>query len=145
MLGRKTIQWYENQLNTNTNLTPSQIEEYENEIERLADIEAKAYYRAQEKKVEERKRFEEIKAKVQSGDANVIDIVGIPEFGGDYDMCQEGGKHIVYSKVANDQQEHRHVHNTAKEAESHYRKLIWDRLYTKYVRSGDYDSLRQME
>lgn len=145
MSGHKSIEWYENQLETNTRLTPAQIEEYENEIERLADVEARAYNRAQEKKAEERKRFEEIKAKVQSGDANVIDVVGIPEFGNDYDLCQESGQHVVYSKVANEQQENRHVHKTAKEAESHYRKLIWDRLYNKYVRSGDYDSLRQME
>ena len=60
MSGHKTIEWYERQLETNTKLTPSQIKEYENEIERLADIEARAYNRAQEKKAEERKRFEEL-------------------------------------------------------------------------------------
>jgi len=131
MSGRKTIEWYEKQLETNSNLTPTQIEEYENEIERLADIEARAYQRMEQRKKEERQRFEEIKAKVQSGDANVIDVVGIPEFGNDYELCEESGQHIVYSKVANDQQENRHIHKNAKEAESHYRKLIWDRLYNK--------------
>jgi len=141
----KTIEWYERQLDTNPNLSPAQIEQYEKEIERLADVEAKAHQRVLARKAEEKKRFEEIKAQLQRGDASVIDLFGIPEFGSDYEMIQEGDKHIVYSKVARDDQEHRHIHSSHKDAESHYRKLVWDRLYTKYVRSGEMDSLREME
>lgn len=146
MAARKTIEWYERQLQTNTSLTSSQIEEYEEEIERLAEIEARTYNRMLERQQEEKRKFAEIKAKVEAGDANVIDLFGIPEFGNDYELCEESnGDHVVYSKVANENQDNRHVHKTEKEATSHYRKLIWDRLYNKYVRTGEYDSLRKME
>lgn len=139
----KNIDWYERQLE-NPNLPPEKVEEYEREIERLADIEARAYAKSLERKQEEKKRLEEIRAQIQSGDANVIDVVGIPEFGDDYELSKEGDRFIVYSKVAMDTQENRHIHDTEKEAVSHYRKLIWDRLYSKYVRSGDYDSLKEI-
>lgn len=145
MAGTKTIEWYERQLDNNKSLSATQIEQYEQEIERLADIEAKAHQRILARKQEEKQRFDEIKAKLEAGDANVIDIVGIPEFGNDYELTIEGSNHIVYSKVAREDQEQRHVHLEEKEAVAKYRKLIWDRLYAKYVRSGEYDSLKNME
>lgn len=145
MAGIKTIEWYERQLDTNKNLSISQIEQYEQEIERLADVEAKAHQRILARKQEEKKRFDDIKAKLEAGDVNVIDVVGIPEFGNDYELIIEANKYVVYSKVANDGQDSRHTHDEEEDAVAHYRKLIWDRLYTKYVRSGEYDSLRHME
>lgn len=145
MAARKTIEWYENQLDNNKNLTPAQIESYESEIERLADVEFKVHQKGLIRQQEEKQRALDIKAQLEAGDVNVIDIVGIPEFGSDYELCQEADNHVVYSKVALENQENRHVHNSEKDAIKHYRKLIWDRLYTKYVRSGELDSLRTME
>lgn len=141
----KTIAWYENQLNNNQNLSNTQIEEYEAAIERLADIEAKAHERVVARQKAEKQRLQEIKAKLQAGDVNVIDAFGIPEFGSDYELIKEQTGHVIYSKVAREDQESRHLHNTEGEAVAHYRKLIWDRLYTKYVRTGEIDSLRDME
>lgn len=144
MSGHKTIEWYERQLETNTKLTPSQIEEYESEIERLADIEARAYNRAQQKKAEERKRFEELKAEFLSKSKDAAIAQGLAEFGNDYEIRAEGSDYVVYSKVARDFQQDRRVHKTEEDAKKDLDYLIYNRMYDKYVRSGDYDSLKEM-
>ena len=144
MAAHKSIEWYENQLETNTKLTPAQIEEYENAIERLADIEARAYNRAQEAKAEERKKFEALKAAVISGNKKAYLAQGLHEFGGDYEVRVEGNDHVVYSKVTRDHQEHRRVHKTSNDAQSDLEYLIYNRMYDKYVRGGDYNSLKNI-
>lgn len=141
----KNIEWYERQLATNPNLSPSQIEEYEQEIERLADIEARAYHKAQEKKAAERKKLEELKAEFLSKSRDEVMAQGMAEFGDDYEIRVEGNVHVVYSKVARDDQENRRVHDTAEKAQSDLEYLIYNRLYAKYVRSGDYTSLGDLE
>lgn len=144
MAFQRTLNWYEDQLDRD-DLSPETREKYEQEADRIVRATARAVENIKLRQQQEQARFEEIKKQLQSGDINVIDAVGIPEFGNDYELVKEQTSHIVYSKVANDGQESRHIHEEEKDAVAHYRKLIWDRLYTKYVRSGELDSLRQME
>lgn len=141
----KTIDWYERELNTNNSLSNSQIEEYEAEIERLADIEARSYIRSQKRIAEEFARKEEIKAQLLAGNKNYAIAQGMSEFGDDYEIRIEKQDHVVYSKVAGDHQENRRVHKTASEAQSDLEYLIYNRMYDKYVRTGEYDSLGQIE
>lgn len=143
MMRPKTLDWYENELER-SDISDDQIAEYEAAIDKLLTIERMSQDRLKLRKIEEQKRIDEIRAQLESGDTSVIDVVGIPEFGGDYDISLEDSKHIVYSKVARDDQESRHIHSSLKDAVQRYRKLIWDRLYTKYVRSGEFDSLKKM-
>lgn len=145
MSGRRTLSWYEDQLEFNNNLSNEQKEEYEAEADRSANVEMQVKQRIKDKVQAERMRFEEIKAKVQAGEASAIDLFGIPEFGNDYELSKEQNNYVVYSKVALETQNDRHVSPLEKDAITHYRKLIWDRLYTKYVRTGEFDSLRKME
>jgi len=145
MSTQKSLKWYEDQLEFNNNLSDEQIAEYEAAADQLVDRELKIKQKIRDQADEARIRFEEIKAKVAAGEASAIDLFGIPEFGPDYELSKEQNDHVVYSKVARDDQENRHVYKTEVEAIAHYRKLIWDRLYSKYVRTGEFDSLRKME
>jgi len=140
----RTLDWYEDELERE-DLSPELRKEYEEQADRLAGLITKSAAKAKARILKEQERLEDIKQRLKSGDESVIDIVGIPEFGQDYELKFEDPNHVVYSHVALEAQQDRHVHPTLNEARSHYRKLIWDRLYTKYVRSGELDSLKQME
>jgi hypothetical protein len=117
---------------------------YEQELDAIARSHTKRQ-EAEKKAIAERtERFAHIKAQLIAGDINVIDAFGIPEFGDDYETVIEGNNYVVYSKVASDNQNNRHVMNTADEANSKFRKLVWDRLYHKYVRTGEVDNLSEL-
>lgn len=118
------------------------------ELEALANKFANLETERQEKVSQaialERKRIESIKALLLAGDLDVIDAFGMQEFGEDYEVAVEGTNHVVYSMVAREDQQARHLCNSAEEARLKLRKLVWDRLYTKYVRSGDMTHLSEL-
>jgi hypothetical protein len=137
------LDWLENQLE-NENLSAATRKKYEDEADKIANattvIQQKRVAIAQQQAVQNAV----IKAQILAGNLNVIDAFGIPEFGDDYEIALEGSTHVVYSKVASEMQNNRHTFNTFDEANSKMRKLVWDRLYSKYVRQGEVNHLSEL-
>lgn len=117
---------------------------YEQELDHIANAHTRRQVIEQELEVKKQAMFADIKARMLANDLNVIDAFGIPEFGDDYEVVLEGSTYVVYSKVAADGQNNRHMFNTAEEANSKFRKLVWDRLYHKYVRTGEVSHLSEL-
>ena len=74
----------------------------------------------------------------------VISTLGDLEFADDYEIIQEGADQVLYSKVARDDQEHRHVHANVPDAEWNKRQLIYYRLYNKYVREEEVSNIAEL-
>lgn len=99
---------------------------YEAELNTIAERYTKSQEAARAKKAADAIRFAAIKEQLLAGNTNVIDAFGIPEFGEDYEISCEGANHVVYSRVAGDDQNNRHLFKTFDEANSKFRKLVWD-------------------
>jgi len=135
--------WLEEQLE-DEDLSPQLRVRYDAEAAALA---ANLTWRQEKEKkaLETRKvQLAELRAKLEADDQSVIDAFGIPEFGDDYEIIEEGSNHVTYSKVARPDQESRWVFPNREEADRKYRKLVWDRLYSKYVRVGEVDHLSEL-
>jgi hypothetical protein len=139
----KRLVWLEDQLDRD-DLPQHLRDKYELEAAREAEFMAKQQEKAKLAKQEKAARDAELKAKLIAGDVNIIDTHGIPEFGDDYEILKEGERHVVYSRVAREDQESRWMFLDDESANSKYRKLIWDRLYSKYVRVGEVDHLSEL-
>jgi hypothetical protein len=74
----------------------------------------------------------------------VISTIGDLEFADDYEILQEGTDQVLYSKVAQDDQEHRHPFTSISGAEWKKRQLIYYRLYNKYVREDEVGCLSEL-
>jgi hypothetical protein len=135
--------WLVDQLDRN-DLTPALRAKYETELEAHAE----RHERAQEaKKLAEQveiARKAEIRAMLLKNDIDLVAHLGEQEFGDDYEIVLEGTEHVVYSKVARDDQNHRRPHKTREAAEHDLRYLFYNRLYSKYVRTGDVDGLGEL-
>ena len=118
-------------------LAPALRAKYEQELDDFAERFNRQQTKKKEAEQKELERIVHIKAQLIAGNLDVIDTFGMQEFGGDYEVVVEGMSHIVYSKVARDDQENRHSFNDQESARIKLRKLVWDRMYTKYVRSGE--------
>lgn len=115
--------------------------QYEAELDDIADgIEVKKAKRAAALEAEKTRRAE-IRARILAEDSDYVQALGEEEFGSDYDIIEEGGSFVVYSKVARDDQEHRRIHPTLEAANADLRYLFYNRLYTKYVRTGEADNI----
>lgn len=89
-------------------------------------------------------RKAEIRAMILANNEDFIQRLGQEEFGDDYELTQEGELHVVYSKVARDDQTHRRAHATLAEAQADLRYLFYNRMYDRYVRGGEIDALGQL-
>lgn len=117
---------------------------YEAELDNIADCHTKTQQKqAEAGRVEEQRRTE-IRERILAGDEDLIETLGSEEFGSDYETVHEGSEFVVYSKVCRDHQDSRHPCPTAEAARLKLRRLLWDRLYTRYVRGGEVDSLKQL-
>lgn len=132
--------WLCDQLDNET-LSPVLRTRYEAELDSFANAHSKHDAKLKEIEQKEIARRANIKQQMLAGNLDVIDAFGMEEFGPDYETIIEGTNHIVYSKVARDDQEHRHMFSNADDAYIKLRKLVWDRMYTKYVRTGELDSV----
>lgn len=117
---------------------------YEQELDDMAERVTRSQQKEAQAKQATLARNALIRESLLAGDLNVIDAFGIPEFGEDYEVTVEGESHVVYSKVANDLQENRWIFSESDSAVSKFRKLVWDRLYSKYVRSGEVGHLSEL-
>ena len=135
--------WLYDQLD-NGKLSDSVRTKYEAELDQIANRRSETQAQRQELKQAEAARVANIRAMLVAGNLDVIDTFGMEEFGEDYETIVEGSEHIVYSKVARDDQASRHALPTQDDARAKLRKLVWDRLYTKYVRSGELDHLSEL-
>ncbi len=135
--------WLNDQLDRD-DLTSAQRSKYEAELDAIA----KRYSDRQAKigavHAAEKARTAEIRAQILAGNTDIIETFGVEEFGSDYEEVVEGSNYVVYSKVATDAQNNRHVFNSKDEAHAKFRKLVWDRLYSKYVRSGELSHLSEL-
>ena len=139
----KRLQWLEDQLDRD-DLSLKLRRQYEDEADARAAMLSKQQEQTKKLKEERKKEMEAIREKLLAGDISIIDTHGIPEFGDDYEVQQEGNEFIVYSKAAQDWQDHRRVHSTAEAADKDFRYLIRNRLYDRYVRSGEHDDLKEL-
>lgn len=117
---------------------------YERELDAFAERFNQQQAKKKEAEQKEKERIAHIRAQLIAGNQDVIDVFGMQEFGDDYETVIEGTNHIIYSKVARDDQENRHVFNDKDSAYTKLRKLVWDRMYSKYVRTGELDSVFDM-
>lgn len=117
---------------------------YEQELDDIAQGHSKRQASEVAAKAVADQRRADIKAMLLAGNLDVIDTFGMEEFGPDYEVTMEGDVHVVYSKVARDDQENRHHLSSATDAQAKLRKLVWDRMYTKYVRSGEISHLSEL-
>lgn len=139
----KRLQWLENQLDRD-DLSLKLRRQYEDEADARAAMLSKRQAANKAAQEEKKKQAEVIRQQVLDGNLSAIDVYGIPEFGGDYEIAVEGQDHVVYSRAARDDQNSRHVLPDHDKANAKYRKLVWDRLYHKYVRTGEVDQLDQL-
>jgi hypothetical protein len=138
------LDWLEQQLGQET-LAPALRQKYELEAQRLAASITASQHKAVLLAKQHAERIAEIRKMYLSNNFDdVVDMFGIPEFGEDYEIIVEGESHVVYSKVAQPNQEARHPTSSQSEAQRRLRQLVWYRLYDKYVRSGQVDSLTQL-
>ncbi len=112
--------------------------------ERLADAETNRQDKMKQALERERQRVEAIREAIANEDMDLVQVLGETEFGDDYEICVEGTDHVIYSKVAKDEQS-RWVLSNAEEAEKKQRQLYYYRLYDKYVRTGDADKVGNLE
>ena len=101
------LDWLEAQLERD-DLTLEQRRKYETEADKIANGISAIQERQQKAREERRAHFQALKQQLQSGNLSAIDTHGIPEFGSDYEIVQEGSNHVVYSRVAADGQNDRH-------------------------------------
>ena len=139
---RNREDWLVEQLN-NDSLSLVLRQKYEAELDRLADRYEAAELSRKNAEAKERARRAEIRAKIEAKDEDFIWTMGTEEFGHDYEVVIEGSSHVVYSKVARDDQDHRHVCDTAEAANRKLRTLLYYRLYDKYVRTGEFDCIAE--
>jgi hypothetical protein len=118
--------------------------EYEAELDVIADRYSAIAIRKKEADAKELTRREEIRIKILANDIDFINHLGQEEFGADYEIIEEASSFIVYSHVAKDDQENRRVHATLEKAEADLRYLLYNRLYSRYVRTGEIDSLIEL-
>ena len=133
-------EWLCEQLDRN-DLSDTLRESYERELDSFADRFTKVQVKMKQNEEKERARLADIRAKILANDDDFVQAFGDTEFGSDYELVQEGDQYVVYSKVARDDQDHRRVHETYEKAYADRRWLYWNRLYTKYVRTGELDHL----
>lgn len=115
--------------------------EYEAELDARAARHDSSVRKKAEAEAKEAARRADIRARILAGEADFITKLGEDEFGGDYELVQEGDDFIVYSKVARDDQTHRRTHDSLEKAQHDLRYLYYNRMYSKYVRSGELDAL----
>lgn len=140
---RNREDWLVEQLDSSA-LSPTLRAKYEAELDTMAEKHSAAETRRLAAEADEALYAAEIRARILANDLDLIATVGQDEFGHDYELVQEGDIFVVYSKVARDDQTHRRVHETFKKAESDLRYLLWNRLYSKYVRTGELVHLKEL-
>lgn len=127
--------WLEIQLE-NSELTDVKRVQYTNELEQMAQrLEQQQYAKQLEVK-----QFEDIRVRLLAGE-DVVDTVGEKECGDDYILKQIEDGWVVESKVAMIHQDTEHKVTSLGRAKAKRRHLIMYRLYNKYVRSGDFESV----
>jgi hypothetical protein len=122
-------------------LSQSLKDEYNAELDQIAishDVKEK---KKKAVKAYKQKQLQDIKSKILKGDIDFIQFFGEEEFGSDYELLEEGGKFVIYSKTARDYQEHRRIHLSLEEAKKDLLYLYGQRLYNKYVRQGELDKI----
>lgn len=141
MRNRET--WLVDQLDNNE-LTVAVREAYEAELDAIAERQNRTEAKRKEAEVLEEQRRANIRALLLANDQDIVGTLGMEEFGDDYELVTEGSDFILYSKVARDGQDHRRVHASADLAHADLRYLVWNRLYSKYVRTGDVDNIGEL-
>lgn len=139
----KREQWLERQLNSGV-LNPEVAAEYEAEMDAIADRITHVQKLNEEAAKKTALERAELREKILTNDADVIFVLGQEEFGADYQLKIEGIEFVVYSHVAQDSQESRRPHITMELAMSDLRYLYYNRLYDRYVRTGEMDELRKL-
>ena len=89
-------------------------------------------------------RLKELRAKIATNDIDFIETFGAQEFGSDYEIIQESTSFVLYSYIARDNQDNRRVHATREAADADLRYLLYNRLYDKYVRSEELETLIEL-
>lgn len=139
----KRLQWLEEQLDRD-DISFALRRKYELEADKLAMQLTMAQKHQKEAKEARDKEIAFLREQLQNGNLSAIDTHGIPEFGEEYEIVREGNSYVVYSRAAREDQNDRHVFTDYESANSKYRKLIWDRLYHKYVRTGEVEHLSKL-
>jgi hypothetical protein len=144
----KGIDWYEKQLERE-DLDPTVRDEYEREADRLADGISSRQVALKTEKQKAAARAAAIKALLESGDTNVVDLYGIEEFGRDYntDVSEDGNGYKTWhvtSTVARADQPNSWSFDDEEGARRYLHGLIYDRMYYKYVRLGKVDNLQEL-
>ena len=137
------LDWLEEQLDSDS-LSPELRSKYEGEANRIANRITDRQVKEKETVEAKKAYYADLRAKLLNEDLSIIDTHGIPEFGDDYETIIEGADYVVYSKVSPEWTDSRWVFSNAESADSKFRKLVWDRLYHKYVRTGEVDQLNQL-
>lgn len=114
---------------------------YEAELDAIAEGLNRREAKRKEAEATELKRRAEIRARIEAEDMDYVWTLGEAEFKDDYEIVPEGDQFVLYSKVARDDQNQRRPHATMDAANSDLRYLYWNRLYTKYVRTGAADAV----
>lgn len=132
--------WLVEQLNKD-NLNANLRTKYEAELEAIAErFEVVSFKKKAAAKAEANRRAE-IRRRLLENDEDLVLTLGQEEFGEDYEITQEGDDFVIYSKVARDNQTHRRVHASQEAADKDFRYLLFNRLYDKYVRSGEEEAI----
>lgn len=139
--------WLETQLERDD--LPTELRNaYERELDSIAEMLTRTQEarKAAAKAALESKmaRLTEIREKVLKNDRDFILTFGAEEFSHDYEVRQEGTEVVVYSHAAKDFQENRRVHANMELALADLRYLYYNRLYDRYVRSGELDELLEL-
>lgn len=135
--------WLVQQLN-NDNLAEHLRIAYEKELDAIAEELTRGQSSRVETAKREAERRAEIRERILANDEDFIQTLGQEEFGGDYEIIEEGSEVVVYSKVARDDQEHRRPHPDMEAAQADLRYLLYNRLYSCYVRTGEVDGLKEL-
>ncbi len=136
--------WYETQLDRD-DLDPATRQQYEAEADRLAAGLTRQQDALTQRQRVKAARIAEIRALLESGRTDAVDLYGLEEFGQDYTTeVDEFGIYQVRSFVARDGQPDQWSFDDEEGARRCLHGLIWDRMYTKYVRSGKVDGLYEL-
>jgi DNA repair exonuclease SbcCD ATPase subunit len=113
------------------NLSNEQRAKLEAEADELANRLSKNQEKQKQRDIELLEKRRQIAALYKLGDGTLYKVFG-HEFIDDYESAVEGTDHVVYSKVARDDQNTRWVCKTAEEAEAKVKQLIEWRVWKHY-------------